>query len=145
KSGVVIEFCLRAPTVAYVSPPRSPGRAPCFKHPVRSLSAAAAVHRHRRCCSEGRAHRPPRRWMPAVLPLPDPGQVRIASRYRRREGTRGQSWPVGYPALDLGQFDSRNQADARAMTRIDWTHALSLAATLVLAIGAIYILLFAMF
>jgi hypothetical protein len=50
-----------------------------------------------------------------------------------------------YPALDLGQFDSRNQADARPMTRIDWTHALSLAATLVLAIGAIYILLFAMF
>jgi hypothetical protein len=50
-----------------------------------------------------------------------------------------------YPALDLGQFDSRNQADARPMTRIDWTQALSLAATLVLAIGAIYILLFAMF
>ena len=50
-----------------------------------------------------------------------------------------------YPALDLGQFDSRNQADARLMARIDWKHALSLAATLVLAVGAIYILLFAMY
>jgi hypothetical protein len=80
-----------------------------------------------------------------ALPTADPGELRIASRYRRRESTRGQSWPVGYAALDLGQFDSRNQADARPMTRIDWTHALSLAATLVLAIGAIYILLFAKF
>ena len=31
------------------------------------------------------------------------------------------------------------------MMRIDWTHALSLAVTLVLAIGAIYILMFTMF
>jgi hypothetical protein len=31
------------------------------------------------------------------------------------------------------------------MERIDWTFALSLAATLVLAVGAIYILLFAMY
>ena len=42
-------------------------------------------------------------------------------------------------------FDSRNQADARPMTRIDWTFALSLAATLALAAAAIYILLFAMY
>jgi hypothetical protein len=50
---------------------------------------------------------------------------------------------VLYSALDLGQLDSKNQADARPMTRIDWTFALSLAATL--AAGAIYILLFAMY
>ena len=61
---------------------------------------------------------------------------------RAQRAGHGQS---GTPALDLGQFDSSNQADARPMTRINWTHALSFAATLVLAIGAIYILLFAMF
>jgi len=38
-----------------------------------------------------------------------------------------------YPQFDFG-----------SMERIDWTHALSLAATLALAVGAICILLFAM-
>jgi hypothetical protein len=36
------------------------------------------------------------------------------------------------------------QFDFSSMERIDWTHALSLAATLALAVGAICILLFAM-
>jgi len=36
------------------------------------------------------------------------------------------------------------QSDFGSMERIDWTHALSLAATLALAVGAICILLFAM-
>jgi hypothetical protein len=73
-----------APAMAPCKPP--PGRAPCFKHQVRSLSAAAAAHR--RCCSEGRGRRPARRCMRAGLPTADPGEPRIASRYRRSKGHR---------------------------------------------------------
>ena len=47
-------------------------------------------------------------------------------------------------ALDLGQSDSRNLADAAAMAGIDWVHVLFIAATLILSGGAICILLFAM-
>jgi hypothetical protein len=38
----------------------------------------------------------------------------------------------------------QNQADPSIMARHDWTHALTVAATLALAVGAMCILLFAM-
>ena len=47
--------------------------------------------------------------------------------------------------LDVDQIDGRTRFHDGSMERIDWTFALSLAATLVLAVGAIYILLFAMY
>jgi hypothetical protein len=59
----------------------------------------------------------------------------------RPEETRSWKSTEGLSAL-ITQ-DSRNLADASAMAGIDWVHVLSLA-SLVLAIGAICILLFAM-
>jgi hypothetical protein len=51
---------------------------------------------------------------------------------------------VPYPALDLGQSDSRKLADAAAMAGIDWVYIPALAASLALAVGAMCVLLFGM-
>jgi hypothetical protein len=58
----------------------------------------------------------------------------------RPEHTTGRAFCF----LDADQMDSLCQVHARSMERIDWTYALSVAATLALAAGAICILLFAL-
>jgi hypothetical protein len=51
---------------------------------------------------------------------------------------------AGPSLLDADQMDSLCQVSRSLMARSDWTYALSIAATLALAAGAICILLFAM-
>ena len=61
-------------------------------------------------------------------------------------GVTERSWGTKWSPSALTHIKSpvRTGFQARSMERIDWTYALSLAATLALAAGAICLLLFAM-
>jgi hypothetical protein len=107
--------------------PKPPGRVPCFKHPVRSLSAVAAVRQ--RCCSEGIVRRQRHRCRRAVPAVADRDALRRPSRRHRTISRCVPAWRarlaqerVRLPSLHPGSSSwwSRVDRDCHPSKNIGW-------------------------
>jgi hypothetical protein len=61
----------------------------------------------------------------------------------RRQGKKPTA-TLTASSFDLDQFGGQGRSLPAVMARYDWTYALAHAVTLILTVGAIYVLLFAM-